>query len=109
MLESEANLRASAKDNKIVVSLVILLNKLDITNRTNGNYLLLAAIKFSSSDFEKCTYINIWLYLAIWQPCLRAFPSGNHASQFHYAFSLHLFNWQVPIDNMSFNISFNLK
>ena len=36
-----------------------------------------------------CTYINIWPYLAIWQPWL-ALPSGNPASQFHYAFSLHL-------------------
>ena len=36
------------------------------------------------------TYMNIWPY-HIWQPCLRALPSSNHASQFHYAFS-HKFN-----------------
>ena len=40
------------------------------------------------------TYMNIWTYHIIWQPCLRALPTGNHALP-----CLHLAGlcWQ-PID-----------
>ena len=37
--------------------------------------------------------------------CHLATMPKAQASQLHYAFSLHLFNKQVPIDNMSFNVS----
>ena len=47
-------------------------------SQCQSNYYSVAFCTLSLAYICACTYMNIWT-CHIWQPCLRALPSGNHA------------------------------